>query len=61
MEVVWQVVKLQQALQQAYCMHGVESRDAVLSEANSLQFTPCSTCLPTHGMKTIFQVAGGWV
>ena len=49
------VVKLQQALQQAYCMHAVEAQAAVLSEPNSLQFASGSTCLQLHGLKACFQ------
>jgi hypothetical protein len=51
-----EVVKLQQSLQQAYCMHGLQSEDLVLSEQNSLQYASSSTCRQMHGAKAIFQV-----
>lgn len=48
------VVKLQQALQQAYCMHGVETANMVLSEPNSMQFASGATCLQLHRASVTF-------
>ena len=48
------VVKLQQALQQAYCMHGVETANVVLSEPNSMQFASGATCLQLHRASVTF-------
>ena len=50
------VVQLQQALQQAFCMHGVQTQAVVMSEPNSLQYTPGATAMQTHGLKTIFNM-----
>ncbi len=50
------VVKLQQALQQAYCMHGVETANIVLSEPNSMQFASGATCLQLHRASVTFPV-----
>lgn len=48
------VVKLQQALQQVYCVHGVETSNAVLSESNGISYAPGGTCLQLHQASTIF-------
>jgi hypothetical protein len=48
------VVKLQQGLQQAYCVHGVESSNAVFSEPNALAYTPGGTSLQLHQAATCF-------
>ena len=39
------VAKLQQGLQQVYCMHGIETGHAVLSEPNAMSYMPGATCL----------------
>ena len=53
---VSEIVRLQESLQQAYCMHGVQSSDLQLSEQNSLQYSSGSTCRQLHGSKAIFTV-----
>lgn len=42
------IIKLQQGLQQAYCLNAVQSSNAVLTEPNSMQFASCATFLQTH-------------
>ena len=42
------VAKLQQGLQQVYCVHGVETASAVLSAPNSISYMPGATCLQMH-------------
>ena len=53
---VSELIHLQQALQQAYCMSGAQNQEIVMSEANSMSFAPSATCPQTHGSKTLFQV-----
>jgi hypothetical protein len=48
------MVKLQQALQQVYCAHGVESSDAVLSEPNTMMYSTGSTSLQLHQASACF-------
>jgi hypothetical protein len=48
------VVKLQQGLQQAYCVHGVQNSDAVLSEPNAISFSPGGTSLQLHQATACF-------
>ena len=53
---VSELIHLQQALQQAYCMTGAQNQEIVMSESNSMSFAPSATCPQTHGTKTLFQV-----
>ncbi len=48
------VVKMQQALQQVYCINAVQASTAVLSEPNSMNFTSCSTMLQLHNLSACF-------
>lgn len=50
------VVKLQQALQQAYCMHGVETANMVLTEPNGMQYASGATCLQLHRASVTFPI-----
>ena len=53
------VVKLQQALQQVYCVHGVETANAVLCEPNSISYAPGGTCLQLHQASACFADMSG--
>jgi hypothetical protein len=48
------VVRTQQALQQAYCLHGVQTSNAVLTEPNGLSYASGATCLQLHQASVCF-------
>ena len=48
------VVRTQQALQQVYCVYGIQSSNAVLSEPNGLSYASGSTCLQLHQASVCF-------
>lgn len=50
------MVKLQQALQQAYCMNFVQTASALMSEPNSMAFASGATFLQSHQMSMNFAI-----
>jgi hypothetical protein len=53
------VIHTQQALQQVYCVHGIQASDAVLTEPNGVAYASGATCLQLHQASVCFHDMSG--